>query len=89
MYGNNPPPPPKKTKGLMTRKVGVLLRELSEDEDEEEIPVIGDASNGLHAPWRADFYGYLNSRDQLGEMSIIEWWGVRTQKRCYTCTNLL
>lgn len=66
----------------MTHKVGVLLCELSDDEDKDDIPAIRDvSSSGLHVPWHADFQGYLNSRDQLGVMSIVEWWGVRTQNR--------
>ena len=28
------------------------------------------------APWCKNFDGYLYSKDQLGEMTIIEWWGV-------------
>lgn len=77
MYGNNSVPPPKKTANLTTRKVGVLLHELSDDEDEEEMSVAGDVSNSQHIPWHDDFHGYLTSRDRLGAMSIVEWWGVR------------
>lgn len=61
------------------RKVGILIRELSDDEDEDDVessttPI---APNDLHAPWHKDFNRYLNSKDQLGNMTIIEWWGVR------------
>ena len=75
----------------MTRKVGVLLRELSEDEDKDEdkIPAVGDVSSGRHVPWCTDFHGYLNSRDQLGVMTIVEWWGVCTQNGFHTCADLL
>ena len=60
------------------RKVGILIRELSDDEDEEGVesstsPV---TANDLHTPWRKDFNGYLNLKDQLGDMTIVEWWGV-------------
>ena len=89
MYGNNAAPPPKKG-NLTTHKVGVLLRELSDDEDEDYIPAIGDvSSSSLHVPWRVDFQGYLNSRDQLGAMSIVEWWGVCTQNRFPACADFL
>jgi len=27
--------------------------------------------------WREGFTHYLNSTDSLGEMNIVEWWGVR------------
>jgi len=91
MYRNNPAPPPKKTGSLTTWKVGVLLRELSKDEDKDEdkIPAVGDVSSGWHVPWRTDFHSYLNSRDQLGVMTIVEWWGVHTQNGFHTCADLL
>ena len=79
MYGNNPAPPPTKTGNLTTRKVGILLRELSDDEDDDKLSFIGDVSSSQHVPWHSDFHGYLNSRDQLGTMTIVEWWGVCTE----------
>jgi len=91
MYGNNPAPPLKRTESLTTHKVGILLRELSEDEDKDKVPVVGDAPSSLNVPWATDFHGYLNSKDHLGTMTIVEWWGVRTRNRCHTsdCTDLL
>ena len=89
MYGNNPIPPTKKTENLMTCKMGTLLRELSDDEDEGEVSVARDVSGNMDVPWHGDFHGYLNSRDQLGAMTIVEWWGVRTQTSCPTCADLL
>lgn len=62
------------------RKVGILIRELSDDSDEG--PESQDAHSSsilpddLRAPWLTDFNGYLNSKDQLGNMTIVEWWGV-------------
>jgi hypothetical protein len=56
------------------RKFGTLIRELSDDED--DIDMSTTSPDELHAPWRKDFNGYLNSKDQLGNMSIVEWWGV-------------
>jgi len=73
MYRNNAVPLPKKTANLTTCKVGVLLCELSEDKDDDKILDIGDPPSSLHAPWYSDFHSYLNSRDQLGMMSIVEW----------------
>ena len=85
MYGNNPAPPTKKWQNLTTCKVGVLLRELSDDEDQDKTSDIGDISSNPHTPWHGDFHGYLNLKDQLGVMTIVEWWGVRIQNSCPTC----
>ena len=57
-------------------KVKTLIQELSDDEDDNNINSLTLAPDELHAPWRRDFHGYLNSKDQLGNISIIEWWGV-------------
>ena len=57
------------------RKVGVLIQELSDDEDEVSIE-LGTSSIDLSKLWCKDFNGYLNLKDQLGNMTIIEWWGV-------------
>jgi len=89
MYGNNPAPPPKKMGNLTTRKVGILLCELSDDEDDDEPSDIGDVTSSQHVPWHGGFHGYLNSRDQIGAMTIVEWWGVCTQNECPTCADLL
>jgi len=89
MYGNNPAPPPKKMGNLTTRKVGILLHKLSNDEDDDEPSDIGDVTGSQHVPWHSGFHGYLNSRDQIGAMTIVEWWGVRTQNECPTYADLL
>ena len=57
-------------------KVKMLIRELSDDNNNNNINVLTPALNELHTPWRKDFHGYLNLEDQLGNMSIIKWWGV-------------
>ncbi|OJT04203.1 hypothetical protein TRAPUB_5111 [Trametes pubescens] len=57
-------------------------RVLSDDED-------SDADNDSHTsaatalggrsqpdPWRQDFHGYLNSPDDLGGKTIVQWWGI-------------
>jgi len=79
MYGNNPAPPPKKTGNLTMCKVGILLCKLSNDENNDKPSFIGDVSSSQHVPWHSNFHGYLNSRDQLRTMTIVEWWGVCTQ----------
>jgi hypothetical protein len=84
MYGGNLAPPSNRTGGLTTRKVGILLRELSDDEDDTD--TYGrDTPTNPNDPWREDFKGYLHSRDKLGAtMTIVEWWGVRICFLYYT-----
>jgi hypothetical protein len=66
---------PRRTGKSAIRKVNVLIRELSDDDDDDE----NMESNPVPSttPWRKEFNGYLYSKDQLGDMSIVEWWGVR------------
>ena len=59
----------------------MLICELSDDdESDKEYEESGDFSTAavgdLAAPWCKDFNGYLQSKDQLGDLSIVEWWGV-------------
>ncbi|KAI9508249.1 hypothetical protein F5148DRAFT_1275841 [Russula earlei] len=58
-------------------KVDVLICELSDNEDKDGVesstsPV---AANDLCTPWCKDFNGYLNSKDQVGNMTNDEWQG--------------
>ena len=66
------------------RKVSVLICELSDDEDEDG-DELGTSPIDLHSPWHKDFNGYLNLKDQLGNRTIAEWWGVRTISFLVTC----
>lgn len=75
MYPDNLVPPPNHARSLTTRKVRILLRELSDDEDDDNM-YRQDPPINPNDPWREDFRGYLHSRDKLGAMTIIEWWGV-------------
>ena len=81
MYGSDHALLPNKRANLTTRKVGILLRELSDDEDNDDGSVVGEV---LGDPWHDGFHSYLNSRDQLGTLSIVEWWGVRAPNKCPT-----
>jgi hypothetical protein len=56
------------------RKVNVLIQELLDDEDDDK----NMESNPIPSttPWHKEFNSYLYSKDQLGDMSIVEWWGV-------------
>jgi hypothetical protein len=51
---------------------------LSDDEDNVTPTLHAQRESSLEAskPWLRDFNGYLQSRDELGDMSIVEWWGV-------------
>lgn len=75
MYASNAAPPRKNLANLTTRKVGVLFRELSDNEEGLDTDMEDDFADP-NDPWRADFKGYLHSRDQLGTMTTVEWWGV-------------
>lgn len=77
MYGNNPTSgPPQRTGKSAMRKLGVLLRELSDDDDEPSTSVMSTLSGDSNEPWLPSFNSYLQSSDHLGDMSIVEWWSV-------------
>lgn len=61
-------------------KISQLLRELSDDEDEED-NLVTSAYGDPQQPWLDDFHGYLNSKDHLASgMSIVQWWGVNATR---------
>ncbi|KAF8240107.1 hypothetical protein L208DRAFT_1385036, partial [Tricholoma matsutake] len=74
--------PARRTGKSAMHKVGVLIHELSDDDDDSNDGIKSCASpitpSELSAPWCKDFFGYLNSMDQLGNMTIVEWWGCNT-----------
>jgi hypothetical protein len=72
MYGNGDPPPELKKKS--DPKISILLRELSDDEDDG--PMASTAPTDPQRPWIADFELYLDIQDHLNGMSIVQWWGV-------------
>lgn len=78
MYGNRPVPvQPRRTGKSALRRLGTLTREISDDEADEKVENSSPAPTGdLGDRWRKDFNGYLGSTDELGEMTIVEWWGV-------------
>lgn len=74
MYGNNPAPTqPRQTGKSAMRKVGVLLRELSDDKDETSPSA---TPTPMGDPWLPGFNNYWKSSDHLGDISIVEWWSV-------------
>ncbi|KAF8224475.1 hypothetical protein L208DRAFT_1410183, partial [Tricholoma matsutake] len=83
MYSNGlTPAPAQQTGKLAMRKVGILIHELSDEDNDSNDGIESRASpitpSELSAPWRKHFFGYLNSMDQLGNMTIVEWWGCNT-----------
>lgn len=78
MYGNSSNTSSTSRYTGASRKLSKLLRVLSDDKDD-----LMDVDNGvgsslavLGKPWLEDFCGYLKSTDQLGKLTIVQWWGV-------------
>lgn len=63
-------------------KVKQLLRELSDDEyEDEDIPALSLMHSDPQRPWLQEFHGYLNSKDQLAlGMLIVWWWGLNAAR---------
>jgi hypothetical protein len=58
---------------MMGGKRSMLLRELSDDKDEN----LGVPSTSSATPWKEEFGKYYDAVDTLPEgMSVVEWWGV-------------
>ena len=91
MYAGDPSPPRNRTGRSAMRKVGVLFRELSDDEGDTATDLLDVSTEPNHEPWREDFNGYLYSqaRDQFGNASIVDWWGVRTSFILHTMHSVL
>ena len=63
---------PKKGKGLH-----VLLRELSDDEDDMIMDTGLDVPDDPQRPWLRDYHAYMDVPEQVREgWSAIQWWGV-------------
>ena len=82
IYGNSEHvAPAKKGRGSKT-KVMQLLRELSDDEmeednDDDELPSAIGTPVDPQKSWFKDFNYYINMFDQLAEnQTIVQWWGV-------------
>lgn len=81
MYGSDgqTPAPSRPAYSGASHKVKPLLCKLPDsdsDDNEPESEPEPDAS-AVAKPWLKDFNGYLDSTDNLGELSIVQWWGVR------------
>jgi len=65
-------PPALRTKHK--QKINALLRELSDDKDEDVVTPIVRTDPGK--PWIPGFKLYLDTQDHLNGMTIVQWWGV-------------
>lgn len=66
-------------------KLGTLLRNISDDDSDKDDD--SDDTSELtksSKPWLAEFNGYLHSRNMLGNLSIVQWWGVRLQVHLFS-----
>jgi len=75
----------KPTKAVKTTaaygKVKQLLHELSDDNNNNNIPEPSLMHSDPHHPWLHEFQEYLNSKDQLTTgMSIVQWWGLNAAR---------
>jgi hypothetical protein len=59
------------------KKVHALLRELSDDED-DEIDLGLDVPDDPQRPWLQDYFAYIHVVEQVPDgWSAVKWWGVR------------
>jgi hypothetical protein len=62
-------------------KTDRLLRELSSEEDSDEIHVSHSSPSDSSKPWMREFNQYIQVRDEVPEgMTLVQWWGV-----CFEC----
>ena len=60
------------------RGLKTLLRELSDDDSDSELPTATSRSEDPENPWKQQYNAYMDAVHDLPEgMSTIEWWGVR------------
>jgi hypothetical protein len=96
MYGDGPEPlaisAGLRAASTGNRQLDVLLGELSDDDVPEEapqhVPSLSRTSSTVSLldpvdpakPWRRDFHAYLNSKDHLGDLTVVEWWGINAPR---------
>ena len=67
-------PSVRKEKGL-----NVLLRELSDDEEDTATDTRSDLPDDPQRPWIRDYRAYMDVHEQVPEgWTAIQWWGVST-----------
>ena len=81
MYGNGEQPSQSAARRITTgnEKLQALLSELSDNEEVDLSPGPSqeNACDPLK-PWLQGFHQYLNTRENLGELSVVQWWGINS-----------
>lgn len=89
MYANpaEAPQPSSRARHITTRnpKLQALFSKLVDDESDISDDVDMSASNNTSAqwddpsrPWLSSFHEYLHRQDNLGNLSLIQWWGINS-----------
>jgi hypothetical protein len=74
LAGNSDTKPPMQSSKI--KKINVLLRELSDDED-AEVDVGPTVPEDPKRPWMRDFHAYIDVHEQVPDgWTTIKWWGV-------------
>ena len=81
MYGNDNQPSQSSSQKITiaNKQLQVLLGELSDDEEVES--TTGPGHENTHdplRPWLQGFHQYLNTHENLGELSVVQWWGINS-----------
>ena len=91
MYPNpaDAPHPSSRARHITTHnpKLQALFSKLVDDESDGSDDVDMSASNNtgvqwddLSTPWLCSFHEYLNRKDNLGDLSLIQWWGIHSMQ---------
>ena len=81
MYGDDNQPSQSSSQKIMiaNKKLEALLGKLSDNE--EVNPTTGPGHENAHdplRPWLQGFHQYLNTHKNLGELSVVQWWGINS-----------
>ena len=81
MYGNGKQPLQSAARRITTgnEKLQALLGELSDNEEMDLSP--GPSQENTRdplKPWLQGFHQYLNTHENLGELSVVQWWGINS-----------
>jgi hypothetical protein len=70
---------PKSSPKIIKKGVHVLLRELSDDSDEDDVTNYSrNTPDDPERPWLRHFREYIDAVEQVPDgWSTIKWWGVR------------
>ena len=84
MYGNGEQPLQSAARRITTgnEKLQALLGELLDNKEKDLSP--GPSQENAHnplKPWLQGFHQYLNTCENLGKLSVMQWWGINSL--CY------